>query len=731
MLCEVLDVSDPTAVVPRVRALTEETAPREDSSAASTPARAGELSPEVADVLGIDTVEDAQELAEIVQRMSETLAAHREKREALEEELGVADPQDVLDLVQSLEEQLSAFYDAQSHSSSDQLATQIERILGISSLEDAHELESLVHRMNERLEEVSEAQETLQAAGYDPETALATINSMEDQLVALYGEREESESSVSSNGDAPLAETVTDILGLTTPAEARQLNESVRRMSKRLDALQSEQQALADAGLTAEDAVAMLENMSDQLSSLYEERDERTETLLSHIDTLTDRLDIASVEAAAPEAALAHIVDEVGPSSTGAPAQAPSNEWSTVQDILGISSAKDAKDLAAVAESMSAQLETLYADREHLQEVGVTSVESAVQMIQNMSTQLDELYEEQELLQGRPSPAEVEHQDTFEQLAALYSEQEKLNRALGVSEADDVIEMVEALTAQLEEVYADREEAPASDDGPSSTIADDDNEVEARHNGSEHKGSPPPDRLTQTPVFSSMQDQLESLYEEKEALLNIGIDDAQTAAGRIDTLEARLSSLQHEHKHCRDRLEHLQRKLGTTDVEQIVAMAASGSSIESYAPSGSAPPPSGASPESHSEDDLPVILPRETLATIDDLSREELDALSVGVLRLDDDGAIKYLNEAALALPDLDAESPRDELLDAFFFRAVPSASNTLFLNRFRTGVDQKQMDARFPYTFVTSQHPPSAFYVHLYRSGPPGANWILLRPAR
>lgn len=719
-------------------------------------------STEVADVLGIDTVDDARELEQIVRRMTEKLDTLLDERETLRDELGVAGP-DLLDLVGSLEQQLVEFYDAQSASSGERLAEQIEQILGISSVEEAHELESLVHRMNERLEAVSSAHEDLVEAGFNPQTALETINSMEDQLVSLYGEREEARSEPTS--DDALVEAVSEILGVSTPEEVRQMNESVRRMSEHLDTLQTEYQVLAEAGLNAEDALLMLESMSDQLSSLYEARDERTEALLSQIDALSDRLGVTAPRAEAPEAALEHVLDEVEVLSTAAqsvlpdeqpddlagsiqilttqastnnasPEPSSNDQLAAIQDVLGISTVEEAKDLAAVAESMTEQLEFLYADREKLQEIGVTSVESAVDMVQNMSAQLDELYEEQEMLQGSPTPAETGQQDTFEQLASLYSEQEKLERALGISEADEIIEMVEALTAQLEDVYSDREasappkEAPAPVDAleegsaPSETAPD--------RNGAEHNGSIRPAHLAQSPVFASMRDQLESLYEEKEALLNMGIDDARAAAGRIDELEARLSTLQHEHEQCRSRLEHLHDELGTTEVEEIVEMIGTAPSDGDAVRIASGPASSSTeSSPAAADEETPVVLPRETLDELDSLSEEALDDLSVGALRLDDDGEIEYLNEAALDLPGLDTVPDRAELLGEFFFKVVPSSSNTLFLNRFRSGVEQEQLDARFPYTFVSPQHPPTAFYVHLYRAGPSGANWILFRPAR
>ena len=518
----------------------------------------------------------------------------------------------------------------------------------------------------------------------DPTAVVPRVQALQN----AGNEAADSPPSDAAESASPDTDALLNQLDASTAAEAR---ERVRSLINQMNRLYREKQTLTDAGLAgAEEAVDEIERLKKQC----------------------DRLD----EVASSTSALSADSDD-----------ASAERLAAIQNVLGISSVEEAKDLAAVAENMGEQLEALYDDRAQLQEVGVSSVESAVDMIQSLSAQLDELYEEQELLHGRPTPDESNQQDTFEQLAALYAEQEKLERALGVSEADAIIEMVEGLKDQIEASYSEQDEPAASDSEPTAGSVS----APSAPNGtpSEPNGAIPLQQLKQTSVFTSMRDQLESLYEEKEALLNMGIDDIRTAAGRIDELEARLSTLQHGHEQCRDRLEYLRRELGTADVEEIVNMVPSPSIPDAPSPAAARPKSDGALDSAAEE--TPVVFPEDTLGDIDDLPDDDLDALSVGVLRLDDDGAINYLNEAARQLPGLDPEVPRTELHDAFFFRTVPSASNTLFLNRFRAGVEQGQLDARFPYTFVSPQHPPTAFYVHLYRSGPSGANWILFRPVR
>jgi PAS domain-containing protein len=728
---------DPDALDDTLRAL------RDRATALRDHAGSVQAGAEVAQTLGLDSAEQAQELEQIVRRMSNTLDELRSERAELMDELGVVAPDDVLDLVRSLEHQLVEFYESQSQSPGDRLAETIEKVLGISTVEEAEELEALVHRMNERLDAARAKHETLAAAGYDPETALATIQNMEEQLVSLYEERDEALSS----DDPSLEEAAHDILGLTSPADVRQLDQSVRQLTEQFDALQAEHQALTEAGLTAEDALLMLDNMSKQLSSLYADREEQQQALTDQIQALCDTLGLAPPDAP-PESALAALTEEARTLLTEARASLPDREApadlagilhslaeevpssgdgalgpeasTPIQDVLGISSVEEARDLASVVETMTEQLDSLYADREQLHELGLSSVESAVEMIQSMSAQLDELYEEQEWLQDRSSPGPAQQQDTFEQLATLYSEQEKLERALGVSDADAVIKMVEALADQLETLYSDREadfranEAPAAaTDPPPAEAAPSASTTGPRRSHPEH-------------VLLSMRDQLEALYQEKEALLSMGIDDAREAAGRIDELEARLSTLKHEHQQCRGRLEQLEDELGTTNVDKIVEMV-------DAVPDVFDDPPADA-PEATRDitaiDDAPSLLPEASAPRLDALSSSALDDLSVGVLRLDDDGVIQYLNDAALALPGLHTAEAPSEWRGEMLFQAVPSTSNTLILNRFRSGVEKGKMDARFPYTFVSPQHPPTAFFVHLYRADASGANWLLFRPA-
>jgi hypothetical protein len=276
-----------------------------ETSAASEASSEASSSP-VSDILGVHTAEEARELAHTVRRMGETLDTLQEQRHTLTEELGVEQPAAVLDLVRSMEAQLTALYDEQDGPSPDGLPAEIGDVLGISTVEEAEELAARVRSMGARLQEVLAEQRTLTDAGYDPETAMLMINSMKQQLVALYGEQESAgeASGTGSSDDEALLEAVTEMLGLASPEDVRRLSQTVRRMGKQLDALQEQQQPLSEAGLSAEDALLMLQNMEEQLRALYQEREERSSALTEQIRALGEHLGTSLPDSPAPAPAL-------------------------------------------------------------------------------------------------------------------------------------------------------------------------------------------------------------------------------------------------------------------------------------------------------------------------------------------------------------------------------------------------------------------------------------------
>jgi len=99
-----------------------------------------------------------------------------------------------------------------------------------------------------------------------------------------------------------------------------------------------------------------------------------------------------------------------------------------IQDALDVD-ATPAETVATI-ESITDQLESLYAEREVLSEAGVSDAGEAVRLIQTMREQLDET---------RETNPEAEAHDPLD----------RIQRELGVSDPESVIDMVESMEAQL------------------------------------------------------------------------------------------------------------------------------------------------------------------------------------------------------------------------------------------------------------------------------------------
>jgi len=103
-----------------------------------------------------------------------------------------------------------------------------------------------------------------------------------------------------------------------------------------------------------------------------------------------------------------------------------------IQDALDVE-ASPAETVATI-ESISEQLESLYEEREVLSRAGVSDATEAVRLIETIRQQLDEMYKERDQDAGGENP--------FGQI----------QRELGVSDPDSVIEMVESMDTQKSDV---------------------------------------------------------------------------------------------------------------------------------------------------------------------------------------------------------------------------------------------------------------------------------------
>lgn len=581
-------------------------------------------------------------------------------------------------------EDAAAPADTEGPAADDMLPAEIGDILDIRTVEEARERAARTDDMSSQLERLRRKHEKLDAAGLSVEGALTMIENMRSQLADLYHHSDRAETPATDRlgpqGDGG-PEVLDDALRRRVEAltdasleAADDLTDVVPPLLDRLEVLSEEHRPLVEAGLEGEEAVALIENMKAQLDDLYRRVEERPDA--------ADRLD-------------------------------------AIEDVLGISTRQEAEDLAELADQMESQLTVLYEEKEKLQDLGLSSIGDAVSMIQSMESQLDDLYEDKKSL-GDTRLEGTGQQSTFQQLEALYADRQRLKQALGVSSAEDVIEMVETLASQVEDLYTGR---------------DAEVDPQERHEArlwSPDEAEPSSDDASLT--VRSLERQLEALYREKETLLRRGLQSAEEAVARLQTQQQQIDGLRHENKTYEHRFDRLRSAFGTEKASRIVELvqaleAETGTSLAEVRPG---PTDAADAPMDHGvhiEATAPLV-DADTLDRLDEMSDDALEALDVGAVQLSDDGTVAALNDAAFRLPDLPAEADRAAVLGEHFFRDLaPSTDNGLFFGRFREGRRRGELDARFPYTFA-SPSGAAAFTVHLYRAPGRETTWLLFQPA-
>lgn len=104
-------------------------------------------------------------------------------------------------------------------------------------------------------------------------------------------------------------------------------------------------------------------------------------------------------------------------------------------------------------------------------------------------------------------------------------------------------------------------------------------------------------------------------------------------------------------------------------------------------------------------------------------SEETLNAADFGIIRVDDDGAVLFFNEAEAELSGMRPEEVRGR---NFFTQVAPCTNNRLFRGRFREGLKAGTMDETFSYTYTYKMR-PTLVNVRLCRDAE-GNNWIVVR---
>lgn len=106
------------------------------------------------------------------------------------------------------------------------------------------------------------------------------------------------------------------------------------------------------------------------------------------------------------------------------------------------------------------------------------------------------------------------------------------------------------------------------------------------------------------------------------------------------------------------------------------------------------------------------------------MTREQIDALDFGVVQVDEAGVIKLYNRYEAELAGLTPQAVEGK---NFFTQVAPCTNNDIFYGTFRKGLEERDLNVMFLYTF-TYKIAPTNVKVHLYRDATSDTNWILVK---
>ncbi len=114
-----------------------------------------------------------------------------------------------------------------------------------------------------------------------------------------------------------------------------------------------------------------------------------------------------------------------------------------------------------------------------------------------------------------------------------------------------------------------------------------------------------------------------------------------------------------------------------------------------------------------------------TFQNIEFMQGAELDKLPFGAIQLDSEGRVKKFNLYESTL----ARMPQKDVLGKDFFREVaPCADVKEFAGRFREGVREKHLHAKFNYHFAFKQDPRDVS-ITLFYSDITDSVWVFVQP--
>jgi len=116
-------------------------------------------------------------------------------------------------------------------------------------------------------------------------------------------------------------------------------------------------------------------------------------------------------------------------------------------------------------------------------------------------------------------------------------------------------------------------------------------------------------------------------------------------------------------------------------------------------------------------------VPNTVLENLPNMSRADADAAAIGIVQVDDQGAIKLYNKWESEMADVPVPSAEGR---NFFTQVAPCTNNRLFFGKFKDGVAQGALDTEFNYTFSYKMRPTNV-QIRLYRHAASRTNWVFV----
>lgn len=116
---------------------------------------------------------------------------------------------------------------------------------------------------------------------------------------------------------------------------------------------------------------------------------------------------------------------------------------------------------------------------------------------------------------------------------------------------------------------------------------------------------------------------------------------------------------------------------------------------------------------------------KDLLEKLSNMSREEIDNLPFGLVKVNDLGVISIYNKFESNFAGVPIEEAENK---NFFTQVAPCTNNNVFYGTFKHGVSNDKMNYLFYYTF-TYKMKPTIVKTHLYRDPSSKDNYILVEP--